>query len=121
MAVLMLVEASRGMLVLTAASNAVLQMVVVKEMHGPFLSLYTMVFVGFAPLGSLMAGTVATYLGAPTMVRVRDVDYLFGAVVFARLPTLQGIVRPLYIEMGLMQDTTIETHTMMDTFFNDYH
>jgi hypothetical protein len=73
MAVLVLVGASGGMMVLTAASNTVLQTVVEEEMCGHFLSLYTMVFVGFAALGSLMAGTEATYLGASQMVRVGDV------------------------------------------------
>jgi hypothetical protein len=50
----------------------------------------------------------AKYLGAPQMVQVGDVGYLFGAVVFTRyLPTLRAVVSPSYIKMGLMQNTAV--------------
>ena len=58
------------MMVLSTASNTVLQTIVDEDKRGRILSLYTMVFLGTAPLGSLVAGAVATRLTALQMVRI---------------------------------------------------
>ena len=44
------------MMVLSTASNTVLQTIVDEDKRGRILSLYTMVFLGTAPVGSLVAG-----------------------------------------------------------------
>jgi len=50
-AMLTLVGASGGMMVLTTASNTVLQTIVDEEQRGRVMSFYTMAFMGTAPLG----------------------------------------------------------------------
>ena len=87
---LALVAASGGMMVLSTASNTVLQTIVDEDKRGRILSLYTMVFLGTAPLGSLVAGAVATRLTALQMVRIGGLCCLVGALVFAHyLPALR--------------------------------
>jgi MFS family permease len=93
---LALVAASGGMMVLSTASNTVLQTIVDEDKRGRILSLYTMVFLGTAPLGSLVAGAVATRLTALQMVRIGGLCCLVGALVFAHyLPALRTLVRPV--------------------------
>lgn len=99
---LALVAASGGMMVLSTASNMVLQIIVDEEKRGRILSLYTMVFMGTAPLGSLVAGSVATQLTAPQMVRIGGLCCLVAALVFARyLPVLRALLQPRTYHPGL--------------------
>jgi MFS family permease len=98
---LALVATSGGMMVLSTASNTVLQMIVDEDKRGRILSLYTMVFLGTAPLGSLMAGAVATGLTTLQMVRIGGLCCLVGALVFAHyLPALGALVRPASAHPG---------------------
>jgi MFS family permease len=98
---LALVAASGGMMVLSTASNTVLQTIVDEDKRGRILSLYTMVFLGTAPVGSLVAGAVATLLTALQMVRIGGLCCLVGALVFAHyLPALRALVRPVAAHLG---------------------
>jgi MFS family permease len=98
---LALVAASGGMMVLSTASNTVLQTIVDEDKRGRILSLYTMVFLGTAPVGSLVAGAVATRLTALQMVRIGGLCCLVGALVFAHyLPALRALVRPVAAHLG---------------------
>jgi predicted MFS family arabinose efflux permease len=119
---LVLVGASGGMMVLTAASNTVLQTIVEDDKCGRVMSLYTSVFLGLAPVGSLVAGSVATYLGAPQTVRIGGVGCLLGAIVFARyLPTLRDMIQPIYAKMGLMQEGVLRTQRALDAYLHAHH
>jgi MFS family permease len=98
---LALVAASGGMMVLATASNTVLQTLVDEDKRGRILSLYTMVFLGTTPVGSLMAGAVATWFTTPQIVRIGGFCCLVAALVFARyLPVLRAMVRPISAHPG---------------------
>ena len=119
---LVLVGASGGMMVLTAASNTVLQTIVEDDKRGRVMSLYTTVFLGIAPVGSLVAGSVATYLGAPQTVRIGGVGCLLGAIVFARhLPALRDMIRPIYAKMGLIPEAALRTQRALDAYLYAHH
>lgn len=98
---LTLMMTSSGMMVLSTASNTVLQTIVDEEKRGRVLSLYTTVFMGTAPVGSLVAGIVATHLTAPQMVRLGGLGCLVGGLVFSRsLPVLRALIRPIVCDPG---------------------
>jgi len=121
-AMLTLVGASGGMMVLTTASNTVLQTIVDEEQRGRVMSFYTMAFMGTAPLGSLVAGGVATQIGAPQTVRIGGVGCLIGALVFARyLPALREMVRPIYTNRGLIQTATLPTQAAIESYLHGHH
>jgi hypothetical protein len=62
-----------------------------------------MAFMGMAPFGSLLAGSMANAVGAPTTVMMNGVVVLAGAVWFAtRLPGVRRQIRPIYQEMGII-------------------
>jgi MFS family permease len=105
LAVPLLFVAGFGMMVLMAASNTILQTIIDDDKRGRVMSLYTMSFMGTLPVGCLMAGAIASRIGAPETVRIGGALCVLGALFFAReLPTLRAKVRPLYQRLGLLPD-----------------
>jgi hypothetical protein len=69
------------------------------------MSLYTMAFMGVAPLGGLLAGALAGVVGTPATLRLGAALCALGSVSFAlRLARLRGMVRPVYVRLGILQD-----------------
>lgn len=92
-----------GFMVQMAASNTILQTIVREEMRGRVMAFYTMAFMGTAPFGSLLAGALASRIGAPETVMLGGAACLVGAAAFARkLPDLRTEVRPIYVERGIL-------------------
>ena len=56
--------AGLGMLLNFASANTVLQTLADEDKRGRVMSFFTMAFVGMAPFGSLLAGALASRLGA---------------------------------------------------------
>jgi MFS family permease len=92
-----------GMMVETASTNTILQTIVEEGMRGRVMSFYTMAFLGTAPLGSLLAGIAANRIGAPMTILLGGVACIGGGTWFSvRLPTLRAILRPIYVEKGIL-------------------
>jgi MFS family permease len=68
-----------GITTLVAATNTFLQLEAEDSLRGRLMSLFSMVFLGFAPLGNLLAGAAAQQFGAPHTVLVCASICLFGA------------------------------------------
>ena len=95
--------AGMGMMQGMAASNTIIQTLVSEDKRGRVMSYYTMAFVGMAPFGSLLAGTMASAIGAPLTVIINGSVVLLGAAWFlTQLPALRRTVRPIYQEMGII-------------------
>jgi MFS family permease len=95
--------AGMGMMQGMAASNTVIQTIVSDDKRGRVMSYYTMAFVGMAPFGSLLAGTMAHAVGAPWTVIVSGALVMAGAFWFAtQLPAVRREIRPIYREMGIL-------------------
>jgi len=95
--------AGMGMMQGMAASNTVIQTIVTDDKRGRVMSYYTMAFMGMAPFGSLLAGTMAHKVGAPWTVMMNGAVVVLGAAWFAtRLPALRQQIRPIYQEMGII-------------------
>jgi MFS family permease len=103
LSMLMVFVAGMGMMQGMAASNTIIQTLVDEDKRGRVMSYYTMAFMGMAPFGSLLAGTLAHAMGAPwTVVGNGAVVVLGAAWFFTRLPALRRVVRPIYQEMGIL-------------------
>jgi MFS family permease len=93
-----------GMMQGMAASNTVIQTLVPEDKRGRVMSYYTMAFVGMAPFGSLLAGGLAHRLGAPHAVMITGTCCLLGAAWFTtQLKSIRDVMRPIYIEMGIIR------------------
>ena len=94
-----------GMMTQMASSNTLLQTILPDERRGRVMSYYTMAFVGMTPFGSLLAGSLADKFGAPVTVLISGLLCAVGAAWFAsRLKGLRNIVRPIYVELGIIQE-----------------
>jgi MFS family permease len=95
--------AGMGMMQGMAASNTIIQTLVSEDKRGRVMSYYTMAFMGMAPFGSLLAGTMAHAMGAPWTVIVNGSVVVLGAAwFFTRQPAVWRVVRPIYQEMGII-------------------
>lgn len=101
-----------GFMIHMASSNTVIQTLVREEMRGRVMALYAMAFMGMTPLGSLLAGMIAARIGVSlTLVGCGGIC-LLGAGVFVRnLPALRAVVRPIYIERGIIPSIANGLHS----------
>jgi MFS family permease len=72
-----------GMMVHLAAANTLVQMLVDDDKRGRVMSLHTMSVRGMVPLGSLIAGGLASQIGAPATLTLGGICCVLGAVIFA--------------------------------------
>jgi len=95
--------AGAGMMQGMAGSNTIIQTIVPEDKRGRVMSYYTMAFVGMAPFGSLLAGSMAHAVGAPWTVIMNGSAVLLGAAWFwTQLPAVRREIRPIYREMGIL-------------------
>lgn len=103
LSMVMVLIAGMGMMQGMASSNTVIQTIVSDDKRGRVMSYYTMAFMGMAPFGSLLAGTMAHKVGAPWTVAMNGAAVLLGAAWFTtRLPAVRRAIRPIYQEMGIL-------------------
>jgi MFS family permease len=88
-----------------AACNTVLQTIVDEDKRGRVMSLYSAAFMGAAPIGSLLAGGLASVLGAPWTIAIFGVVSILGAVAFwSQLPVMRRHLRPIYVKAGILPE-----------------
>jgi len=86
-----------------ASSNTILQTIADDDKRGRVMSLYAMAFMGMAPIGSLLGGSLAGSIGAPGAVLTGGIVCVLGSLAFARrLPVLRASVRPTYLRLGIL-------------------
>jgi MFS family permease len=96
-------------MITTASANTVLQTILPEQLRGRVMSLYTVSFLGTAPIGSLLAGALAAHVGSPATILLGGVGCLLAGIWFAKaLPTLREHVRPIYIERGILSASSAE-------------
>jgi MFS family permease len=95
-----------------AGSNTLLQTIVDDDKRGRVMSLYTMAFMGTAPLGSLLSGAIAHRLGAPAALQISGAACIACALVFAlALPGWREQVRPIYRRAGILPELAVALET----------
>jgi len=112
LSLLLMVFAGFGMLQTASASNTVIQTLVPEDKRGRVMGYYTMAFVGSAPFGSLLAGGLAHWVGAPHTVMITGSFCLAGSMWFtAKLPKVRAVMRPIYQEMGILPGPEVDLAT----------
>jgi len=97
--------AGYGMMQQIVGSNTILQTIVADDKRGRVMSFYSMAVFGFLPIGSLFAGSIAARIGAPeTLILGGALCVLASVWFFGRLPSIRRVLRPVYLEMGIMAD-----------------
>lgn len=98
----LLVAVGYSMMLQMACSNTLIQAMVPDELRGRVSAIYAMMFLGTAPIGAMLAGSVAEAIGAPFTVRAGGVCCLMIAAWFTlRLPLRRAEGQRLIIAQGL--------------------
>ncbi|MBI1375500.1 MAG: MFS transporter [Phycisphaera sp.] len=96
--------ASVGIVIQMASTSTILHTITDDERRGRVMAFYTMGFIGMAPVGSLLGGTLATHVGPRITLLIVGTCTLIGAALFAvALPRIRQAVRPIYIERGVLE------------------
>jgi len=98
----LLVPVGFTMMLQMSSSNTLIQAMVPDHLRGRVMALYTMMFMGMAPFGSLFAGALADRVGAPVTVTIGAVACIGGALLFGiHLPKVRIEARRLIVAQAL--------------------
>ncbi len=99
---LLLLPVGGMMMTQMAASNTLIQAMVPDRLRGRVMAVYSMMFMGMAPIGAFFGGAIAEKLGAPLTVAIGGAGCIAGSLVFARkVPALRVEARELIIAQGM--------------------
>jgi MFS family permease len=97
-----------GMIATLASCNTLVQTIVEEDKRGRVMSLYVMAMMGAAPLGSIMAGSASSVIGAPYTVLVGGILCILGGIIFAaRLRSLRALIHPIYRKLGIIPEVAM--------------
>jgi MFS family permease len=92
----LLVPAGLCVVLEMGSSYTLIQGIVPDHLRGRVMAVCSMMFMGMAPLGALMAGSVAHAIGAPATVALSGVISIIGGIAFTtRLSALRPAVQDL--------------------------
>jgi len=89
LSLILILFAGFGIMVQTVASNTVLQSLTDDDKRGRVMSLYVMAFMGMTPFGSLLAGILASKVGAPHALLISGIACILGTIFLSRRIFLQ--------------------------------
>ncbi len=102
LSIALLVPVGFSMMLQMSSSNTLIQTMVPDELRGRVMAVYSMMFMGMAPFGALLAGTIANHVGAPRTVALGGLTCLAGALVFgSQWPGLRGEASQLILAQGM--------------------
>ncbi|HLM80711.1 MAG TPA: MFS transporter, partial [Terriglobales bacterium] len=98
LSVLLLLPVGYFIMLQMASSNTLIQVMVPDALRGRVMAVYSMMFMGLAPLGALMGGALSDRLGAPLTVALGGLAAVAGAGWFAmHLPKIRVEARKLIL------------------------
>jgi MFS family permease len=103
LSLVLMVFAGFGLMQCAAGCNTIIQSLVTDNKRARVMSYYTMAFFGSATFGSLLAGALAHWIGAPYTFLITGAFCVAGSLWFMfDLPKVNAVMRPLYQQMGLL-------------------
>jgi len=105
LSMILMIASGLGMMLQMACSNTILQTITDDDKRGRVMSFYTMAFMGTAPFGSLLAGGLASLVGAPYTLLIGGFFCVLGAIFFAsKLPKIKKLIRPIYLRLDILKE-----------------
>ena len=103
LSVALLIPVGYAVMLQMSSSNTLIQAMVPDQLRGRAMAMYTMMFMGMAPMGSLLSGVLADRIGAPWTVALGGAGAIIGAVFFMRrLPSLRFEAQQLLDAQGIV-------------------
>ena len=102
LSVLLLMPVGYFIMLQMASSNTLIQVMVPDALRGRTMAVYSMMFMGMAPIGALLGGALSDRLGARLTVAIGGLASLAGAWWFAvQLPKIRVEARQLIIAQAM--------------------
>jgi MFS family permease len=102
LSIVLLVPVGFSMMIEMGSSNTLIQSMVPDRLRGRVMSVYSMMFMGMAPLGSLLAGASADRLGAPWTVASGGIVCMCAAGIYWMfLPRIRVGARQLILAQNM--------------------
>jgi MFS family permease len=96
--VILLLPVGYTMMLQMACSNTLIQVMVPDALRGRVMAVYSMMFMGMAPIGALLGGALADRLGAPVTVAIGGLASVAGSIWFRwQLPKIRVEARRLIV------------------------
>ena len=100
--VILLLPVGYTIMLQMASSNTLIQVMVPDELRGRVMAVYSMMFMGMAPIGALLGGVLADRLGAQLTVGIGGLASVAGACWFGlQLPKIRVEARRLIVAQNL--------------------
>ena len=101
--VLLLLPVGYTIMLQMACSNTLIQVMVPDALRGRVMAVYSMMFMGMAPIGALLGGALAERLGAPVTVAIGGAASIAGACWFGlQLPKIRVEARRLMVAQAVV-------------------
>jgi len=102
LSIALLLPAGFSMLIQMSSSNTMIQTMVPDDLRGRVMSVYSMMFLGMAPFGALLAGAIANRIGSPLTVALGGAVCIVGSMVFgSKWRALSGVAHQLIVAQGM--------------------
>jgi MFS family permease len=102
LSVLLLMPVGYFIMLQMASSNTLIQVMVPDALRGRAMAVYSMMFMGMAPIGALLGGALSDRLGAPITVAIGGFVSVLGAWWFsAQVPKIRVEARKLIIAQAM--------------------
>jgi MFS family permease len=99
----LLIPVGLSMMIQMGASNTLIQTMTPDHLRGRVMAVYSMMFMGMAPIGALLSGVLADRLGAAVTVAMGGVIAIAGSFAFGlRLPALRPEARRLIMAQHMV-------------------
>lgn len=112
LSVALLIPTGFSVMLQMASSNTLIQSMVPDRLRGRVMAVYSMMFMGMAPLGALLAGSVAHGIGAPLTVALGGLISIGGGVIFGmRWSAHRPVARELIVAQQMTGGTPAQEMT----------
>ena len=93
-------------IVFTFNGIATITMTIVDDnMRGRVAGFYSMAFLGMYPVGSLVSGALASWIGAAHTLALGGAFCMLCAIwLWPQLPRLRQHIRPIYVRLGIINE-----------------
>jgi MFS family permease len=100
--VILLLPVGYTIMLQMASSNTLIQVMVPDALRGRVMAVYSMMFMGMAPIGALFGGALAERLGAPLTIAIGGLASVAGACWFGlHLPKIRVEARRLIVAQAV--------------------
>lgn len=109
LALIFVALAGFGMMSQTTISNTLIQTTVAPAMRGRVISYYAMAFFGMQPIGGLLVGSLAHYIGAPLTVLLEGIATVIIAIIFLPFLRKRELQDKHKMKMDQLEERSVET------------